>query len=130
MSNPKYYISEFYIKNLILSFFGLMAIGWLSLLLDHFPYKNMYLSRSLVLLTAISGLISIGYFNAVSAAKQHKVNPTYLHIFLVSLLCITDLIWGNSSIEITILRNLIYIIFLQVGIYLCHRKNRIKRRSA
>lgn len=127
MNTIKYYIAEYYIKNSFLSFAGLVLIaGIMGLIFDYMPENYTYWSISLAILTSILGAILIGYYNATSAARHQGVTPTYLHLFLVIGLFITNSIWGPSSFLIDFSRELLYFVFLQFGVYLYTKKNHHK----
>lgn len=127
MSTVKYYIPEHYIKNALLSLFGLVLIaGMVGLIFDHMPENYAYGSIAFAILISILGAIVIGYYNAASAAKNKGLNPTYLHLFLMVSLLIINTIWGPSSFFIDFSRELLYFVFLQFGMYLYNKKNHHK----
>lgn len=122
---PKIYLPEFYIRNTLLSFLGLIILAFiLTFILENFYQTYQYIGITFAILIAILGAILIGYFNASSALKDKSSNSRYVHIFLITLLLITDLIWGESSLLITLLRNLAYFLFLELGSFIHMKKTR------
>lgn len=70
MQTPNYYISEYYIKNTVLSFLGLVVIsGIFRLMVDHIPQSY----ESVGVLSAITFMIiattTIGYFNTSTTSR-------------------------------------------------------------
>ena len=117
---PKYHIPEFYIKNFFLSYLALMALTvTVTFIADNID--SIYFSLSVIVPIGIIGLIAVGYFNASCAYKKQNENPLYLHLFMISIFFITDVIWSEFSMLATILRQLAYLIFLQLGVYLYNR---------
>ena len=118
---PKYYISEFYIKNFFLSFVGLLIIGFTVSLIFEYA-SNLYVCYASSILIIMIGITVIGYYNAASSRKEKEGNPLFLHLFLVILFFITNSIWGDSSVSLNFFRELCYLIFFQIGVYLYNRK--------
>ncbi|MEG0487752.1 MAG: hypothetical protein RR575_07430 [Acinetobacter sp.] len=82
MQTPKYYIPEYYIKNTLLSFLGLVVfVGVFKLIVNYMPptYETIGVISAIIIM--IIGLVIIGYFNALSASKSQdqKASPLYLH---------------------------------------------------
>jgi len=120
---PKFYIPDFYIKSFFLSCLALMLLtAIVSLIIDNI--SSIYIGGSIAILIGIFGLISIGYFNASYSSKEQSGKPLYLHLFIISILFIISAIWSEASIFRTLLRELAYLIFLQLGVYFYCRKNR------
>lgn len=118
---PKYYIDEFYIKNSLLSFVGLMVLATiLSLILDHISID--YFAMGLAVFVALLGVIAIGYFNAFCALKEQGVKVVYLHSILILFVFMTDIIWGEINFFISLFRGLAYFICLEFGVYLFKNK--------
>ena len=115
---PKYYISEFYIKNFFLSLIGLVIIAGIVSFIFNYS-NNIYLSYSFSIFIKIIGTIIIGYFNAASSKKEG--HPLFLHLFLTILLFIVNSIWGDTNIFICFLRECLSLLFLQLGVYLYAR---------
>jgi len=125
-------ILSFYIKNIVLSFLGLVLIaGIVIFILDNVPSSSpyTYIGIGSSILVAIFGAIIIGYCNASSASKEKEAKPLYLHIILIILLLITNTIGGDLSFLNNLLRELSYFIFLQMGAYLyMKRKAKITQK--
>ena len=120
---PKYYIPEFYIKNFFLSFLVLIALTIIAtFIIDN--VNSIYFSLYVVVPIGIIGLMALGYFNASCSYKEQNENPLYLHLFIITIFFITSAIWSEPSMLTTILRELAYLIFLQLGVYLYNRKKR------
>ena len=114
---PIYYIPEFYIKNFFLSCLALMALTIIvTFIIDNI--NSIYFSLFLAVPIGIIGLIAIGYFNASSSYKEQNEKPIYLHLFIITIFFIINNIWAESSIFMNILREVSYLIFLQLGVYL------------
>lgn len=128
MQKPKYYIPEYYIKNISLSFLGLVVLaGLFELLVNSVPPAYENVGVSLVILIMALGIIVIGYWNALSAKKltDQRGSSLLLHALLCTGLLITDLSFGESSLLMTLLRNVGYFLCLELGAYI-HRKWKIR----
>jgi hypothetical protein len=132
MKTLKFSILSFYIKNIVLSFLGLVLIaGIVIFILDNAPASPpyTYIGIGSSILVAMFGAIIIGYCNASSASKEKGAKPLYLHIVLIILLLITNTIGGDLSFLNNLLRELYYFIFLQIGVYLyIKRKAKISQK--
>lgn len=132
MKTLKYSILSFYIKNIVLSFLGLVLIaGIVIFILDNVPPipPYGYIGIGSSILVAMLGAIIIGYCNASSASKEKGVKPLYLHLILIILLLIINTIGGDLSFLRNLLRELSYLIFLQIGVYLyMKRKAKIEQK--
>lgn len=134
MKTLKYSLLSFYIKNMVLSFLGLVVIAAIVIfILDNVsaspPYAYIGIGSSI--LVAMLGAIIIGYCNASSASKEIGANPLYLHIILIILLLITNTIGGDLNFLNDFLRELSYLIFLQIGVYFyVKRKAKIEHKKA
>ncbi|WOE32642.1 MULTISPECIES: hypothetical protein [unclassified Acinetobacter] len=127
MKTLKFSSLSFYIKNIVLSFLGLILIaGIVMFILDNAPLTPpyTYLGIGSAILVVMFGAIIIGYCNASSAAKEKGAKPLYLHIVLIILLLITNTIGGDLSFLNNLLRELSYFIFLQIGVFIYMRKSK------
>lgn len=121
----KLHLLKFYVKNILLSFIYLIIIAFIvTFILDNVPQMHEYIGIVSAILIGMLGAIIIGYCNALSASKDKSLNSRYVHLFLIISLLITDLIWGESSLLITILRNLAYFLFLELGAFIQLKKRR------
>lgn len=122
MQTAKYFIHEFYIKNLLISFLSLCILaGIVSFILDNHLYIHEYLKLGIAIFIGMLGLIIIGYYNALSASREGKSEALFLHIFLIICLFMADSIWSESSFLTLILRNLAYFILLEFGVFIYMR---------
>lgn len=125
MQTAKYFIPEFYIKNLLISFLSLCILaGIVSFILDNDLYVHEYLQLGIAIFIGMLGLIIIGYYNALSASREGKSKALFLHIFLILCLFMTDSIWSESSFSTLTLRNLAYFILLEFGVFIYMRRNK------
>lgn len=123
MQTSKYYIPEFYIKNTLLSFFGLMITAAIFIfIIDNVNSSYMYLWAGFAAILGMLSVIIIGYCNASSASKCSDSKALYLHIFLIISFFLTDIIWGESSLLMTLFRNFVYFILLEFGVYLYKKR--------
>ena len=109
----------YYLKNLLGSFVGLVALtGAVSALFAYSsgPYVPRYYICGIILM--ILGLMLIGYINAATALQSKPPKALYLHSVLVIFLFATDLIFGNLDLLFAILRNIGFFVILQFGAYL------------
>ena len=118
---PKHYISEYYIKNFFLSFLGLVVVGFIVSSIFE-KSSSLYFSYGSSILIAMIGITIIGYNNAATSTKEKEGKPLFLHLFLVIVLFITNNIWGDSSFLTNFFRELSYLIFLQIGVYLYNKR--------
>lgn len=124
MTHPKYYIPEFYIKHVLMSFLGLMVFSQVAKIVIEYTFATYaYIGIGLAVLLLMFGMTGIGYFNASRESRYQRVHATYLHLFFVAVICVTDLAFGDANPFITLLRNIGIFVFLQVGAYTYRKKN-------
>lgn len=69
------------------------------------------------------GLISIGYFNSKFAPMDKFKQSLNAHCLFVLIMFVGDVLYSESSILIIVLRNLGYLVALQLGAYIFKRFN-------
>lgn len=98
-------------------------------ILDYTPEDFVYWGIAAAIGVMFIGLILIGYYNAYAAQSQNFKHTLYLHLSLVIFLLSVELLFGNKELWINLLRNLMYFIALQIGVYIYMKKKGISWKN-
>ena len=121
---------KYYLKNITLSFFALAVITAVFMaILDYTPEDFVYWGIAAAIGVMFIGLILIGYYNAYAAQSQNFKHTLYLHLSLVIFLLSVELLFGNKELWVNLLRNLMYFIALQIGVYIYMKKKGISWKN-
>lgn len=117
---------DYYIENIVGSFLGIVILTAVIrfTLWEYTPEKYELVSTIFGTLVFFLGFVGIGYFNAKHAPDNKFKQSSYVHLTLVLFTFVTDLLFGQSEAYIVIIRNVCYLIALQIGAYVF-----VKRQS-
>jgi CDP-diglyceride synthetase len=110
---------DYYIRNTVGSFLGIVILATVIrfTLWEYTPEQYELASTIFGTLLFFLGLVGVGYFNAKQAPGSKFKQSSIVHLILVLFTFVTDLFFGNSDAYIVILRNVCYLVALQIGGY-------------
>lgn len=121
---------NYYIKNIVISFFSLVVISAVFVaILDYTPEGFVYCGVAVAIGVMLIGLILIGYYNAYTAKIKNVKHTWCLHFLFLLCLLSFDLLFGDKELWMNIVRNFVYFLALQIGVYIYMKKNDISWKN-